>query len=117
MKAGWRPRRQPRWLLGLALLALGIAVAAVVAWDSSPASIARELESRRPVDVNSATFEEIVALPYISDKVARAIIESRPYAQPEDLLRVRGIGPKILQRIRPYVRTVPPPVDRPDQRH
>jgi competence protein ComEA len=57
----------------------------------------------RPVNVNEATLAQLDELPYVSPKVAAAIIEGRPYARPEDLLRVRGIGPKVLERIRPHI--------------
>lgn len=57
----------------------------------------------RPVDVNAATLTELQSLPYVSEKVATEIVRRRPYARPEDLLRVRGIGPKTLERIRPHI--------------
>jgi competence protein ComEA len=68
------------------------------------------------VDVNRATFAELNALPNVSDAVAQAIIDGRPYSSVDDLIRVYGIGPKTLERIRPYVKvdgsSLPPPTQR-----
>ncbi|RME82040.1 MAG: ComEA family DNA-binding protein, partial [Caldilineae bacterium] len=56
-----------------------------------------------PVDLNTATAEELEALPGIGPKTAEAIIEGRPYSAVDDLLRVKGIGEKTLEKLRPYV--------------
>lgn len=59
------------------------------------------------LDLNSATVEELVALPGIGPKRAQAIINLRSqqgrFRCIEDLLRVRGIGRKTLKLIEPYV--------------
>ena len=50
-------------------------------------------------------------LPGVGETLARRIVESRseagPFTELEALRRVRGIGPKTLERIRPYLRPVP----------
>ncbi len=62
----------------------------------------------RVVNVNRAGISELVALPGIGPKLARRILDLRkrrgPFRTPEDLLEVKGIGPKKLERIRPYLR-------------
>lgn len=59
------------------------------------------------VNVNRAGMEELMSLPYIGEVKARAIISYRdehgPFSSPGDLLNVKGIGPKTLERIRPYI--------------
>ena len=68
--------------------------------------IAPPLENREKlplVNINTASLAELDAFPYISAAKARAIIDGRPYASPEDLLKVRGIGPATLERIRPLI--------------
>ncbi len=56
------------------------------------------------VNINTATWEELSTLPGIGPKTAQAIIEFRdrhgPFRSPEDLLQVRGLGPKKLAAIR-----------------
>ncbi|MEZ0348015.1 MAG: ComEA family DNA-binding protein [Thermus sp.] len=57
-----------------------------------------------PVSLNRASLEELESLPGVGPVLARRIVEGRPYGRVEDLLRVKGIGPATLERLRPYVR-------------
>jgi len=63
------------------------------------------------VDVNSADWPEIMMLPDVGETLARRIVESRenegPFLAHEDLLRVKDVGPKTLQRIQPYLLPIP----------
>ena len=52
------------------------------------------------VDVNSATLGKLTELPGIGKKIGQAIIDGRPYAKIEDLLKVKGIGKKKLAKIK-----------------
>lgn len=60
-----------------------------------------------PINLNQATAEGLTRLPGIGEKLAGRIIEDRdkrgPYKKPEDLLRISGIGPKLLNKITPYL--------------
>jgi competence protein ComEA len=59
------------------------------------------------VDLNQATAEALDRLPGIGPALAGRIVESRrtdgPFRRADDLLRVRGIGPVLLERLRPLV--------------
>lgn len=68
----------------------------------------REENPSFPVNVNTATVQELDAIPYVSSTVAEAIIAHRPYASHEDLLKVPGIKERMLERIRPYTSVEPP---------
>ncbi len=63
------------------------------------------------VDINDADWPELSQLPGVGETIARRIVESRDaggrFADLEELRRVRGIGPKTLERIRPYLRPIP----------
>lgn len=56
-----------------------------------------------PIDINRATEQELRQLPGIGPTLARRIIEARPFQRVEDLRRVRGIGAKTLDRLRPFI--------------
>ena len=59
-----------------------------------------------PIDVNAADAAELVRIPGVGPVTAQSILAARadrPFASVNDLDRVRGIGPKILEKIRPYV--------------
>ena len=58
------------------------------------------------IDVNHATAAELRNLPGIGPTLSQRIVEARakqPFQKVEDLRRVRGIGAKTLERLRPYV--------------
>ena len=61
-----------------------------------------------PVNVNRAQIKELEQITGVGPVLASRIVASRqrlgPFRGPEDLLRVPGIGPAVLQRIRARVR-------------
>jgi competence protein ComEA len=64
------------------------------------------------VDVNAASELELTLLPGIGPGLARRIAETRTrvgrFNGPEDLRKIRGIGPKTLEAMLPAVRFGPP---------
>jgi competence protein ComEA len=81
----------------------------VTRWGTVPIEIdrlpQRQVEYR--IDVNSATWVEWGQLEGIGDSLARRIVADReqngPFGSIDELRRVKGIGPKTLERIRPWV--------------
>jgi competence protein ComEA len=59
------------------------------------------------ININTATLEQLVALPGIGPATAEKILafrkENGPFEAADDLLEVSGIGPRKLARIRPYL--------------
>jgi endonuclease/exonuclease/phosphatase family metal-dependent hydrolase len=55
------------------------------------------------IDVNSASQAALESLPGIGPVIAARIIAGRPYRRIDDLIRVKGIGPKRLAQIRTLV--------------
>ncbi len=60
-----------------------------------------------PVDLNSASIDELASLPGIGPVLATRIIEARPFASVAELRGVRGIGPKKMEKLRQRARTMP----------
>jgi len=78
-------------------------------WNTTPVEI-EHLERRQfdfRIDVNSATWVEWNQLDGIGDALARRIVDDReqngPFRSIDDLRRVKGIGPKTLEKLRPWL--------------
>lgn len=67
----------------------------------------RPLTPGERLDPNRASALELDRLPGVGPAVADALVRSReeagPFLRPEDLLRVRGVGPSTLARIAPHL--------------
>lgn len=59
------------------------------------------------VNINTADATQLALLPGIGPKAADSIIEYRKsagdFTSIDDLVRVKGIGPKTLEKLRPYL--------------
>jgi competence protein ComEA len=60
-----------------------------------------------PVNLNTATLTELMQLPRVGPRTAERILAFRrehgPFQRPEELMNVKGIGPKAFQRLQPYI--------------
>ncbi len=97
----------------LLLVAVGLAVA--VAVRASRPMDRRDLPVRDAavsIDINSAGAADLSLLPGVGPAIAERIIEDRrehgAYESVAQLQRVRGIGPRTMERIVPFVRCTPP---------
>jgi competence protein ComEA len=107
----WRRRDQIVFgsLLVVTLLLMGVHWARMSGLGMQPVNIdrhaAREFEFQ--LDINTANWVEWTQLDGIGDQLARRIVADRekngPFESVEDLNRVPGIGPKTLERLRPWV--------------
>ena len=95
--------RDYRQLPALAAAAPVAEVAPVVV-PAKPA--AKKAAAKKPaaaapaaVSINSASVDELAAVKGLSRAVAAAIVAGRPYATLADLKRVKGMGPKLLEKV------------------
>ena len=83
---------------------------------------AHELADR--IDPNTADWPTLASLPQVGPGLAKRIIDERlrfqsqhpntpPFQKPEDLLRVPGIGPAILNTLQPHLIFQRPPTTQP----
>ncbi len=60
-----------------------------------------------PIDLNSAGAADLDALPGIGPALAQRIVDYRqkngPFKQIDDIINVSGIGPKLLDRLKPHL--------------
>jgi DNA uptake protein ComE-like DNA-binding protein len=57
------------------------------------------------VNINTASDKELRSLPSIGYARADEIIAHRPYTSVDELSQVRGITPKVIDQLRPFVKT------------
>jgi competence protein ComEA len=110
-----RPRDQP----AVAVLAAGALVLLAATWwrhGGSRGGVvdidrAEPLVAKFQVDVNKANWPELIQLPGVGQTLAQRMITEREehgaFRDMDDLRRVRGVGPRTLERIKPYLLPIP----------
>jgi len=56
------------------------------------------------VSLNTATFRDVAAVKGISKKVAENIVAARPFTSLDELLNVKGVGAKLLKKVRQLIK-------------
>lgn len=94
----------------IALSPLGLSPAAVSAGASSetgPAVEASPAQPESPIDINTASVEELTQLPRVGEVTAERIVawreENGPFKSKEELMNVDGIGERTYELIEPHV--------------
>ncbi len=93
------------FLLGVASTLLFVHVLGSVRWGSRPLELDRAPLAYK-IDLNRASRAELLQVPAIGPALAERIDEHRQqqaFQSVDDLLKVRGIGPATLNRVRSWV--------------
>lgn len=96
--------------IALALVACLVVLGASLSAEAraAAASSADGAKAGQAIDINRASVEELTAIPGIGKSLAQRIVDFRdengPFKRVEDLLKIRGIGEKSLEKIRPHVK-------------
>ncbi|PHQ33549.1 competence protein ComEA [Rhodopirellula bahusiensis] len=100
---------------GLQLAVSLLVLLAAVSWMQTTSTRSQSEASGRSPDafpqlsiaLNSSDARELSLLPGIGPKLADRVVRHRdshgPFGSVEDLLAVHGVGPKLLQSLRPWV--------------
>jgi len=94
---------------------VGIVGLLLLAWFAVPFVAAAEAVKKPPetahvaaVDINEASATALAEVPGIGEVMAERIVawrkEHGPFERVEDLMKVKGIGEKSLEKLKPYLR-------------
>jgi competence protein ComEA len=81
--------------------------AAISRYSQKTKTANKKQTSEFPININLANEAQLVLIPGIGKSTAKKImnkrIEAGKYSSAEDLLKVKGIGPKKLEKIKEYI--------------
>jgi len=78
-----------------------------------PGALAKKKPPAHPININTAGATELQQVPGIGPSTAQKIVDTRKsygtFKSVDDLLAIRGIGPKKLEKMRKYLTVGKPP--------
>lgn len=85
-----------KFLTGIAMAMIGVGTISCQPGAPTEGSIR--------VNINTCTLTELETIPGIGTELAKLIVARRPYQSVDQLVDVKGIGEKSLDKLRPYVK-------------
>jgi comEA protein len=78
-----------------------------------PAALAKKKPPAHPININTAGASELQQVPGVGPSTAQKILDTRKsygtFKSVDDLLAIKGIGPKKLEKMRKYLTVGKPP--------
>lgn len=97
-------------LVAVLFTAVSLGMSPVLAQTSAPAKTdapakaktetKSDAKKKEPLDINSASEDELKALPGIGDAYAKKIVEGRPYARKDDLTKKKIVPQATYDKIK-----------------
>jgi competence ComEA-like helix-hairpin-helix protein len=85
----------------------------VLALSLGSAAFAKKKPPAHPINLNTATATDLQQVPGIGPSTAQKILDTRKsygaFKSVDDLLAIKGIGPKKLEKMRKYLTVAKPP--------
>ena len=109
----WQLKRNDQRVLALVASFLLLAMAGYWVWLGDQVEVDQQPPKtvQFQLDMNQAEWPEWTLMPEIGETLARRIVQYReangPFRTHEDIQKVRGIGPKTLDKMRPYLKPAP----------
>jgi DNA uptake protein ComE-like DNA-binding protein len=98
----WR-RARPELVERLETLDRAVQAVTAPPASRSPAGRPRAPAPTGPIDLNRATESELARLPGVGPVLASRITAARPFADVDELSRVKGVRRATLDRLRPHL--------------
>ncbi|HEY0702227.1 MAG TPA: helix-hairpin-helix domain-containing protein [Candidatus Acidoferrales bacterium] len=100
------------WRRNAAWFVLHAAVASFFFCAANAALAQKKIPPAEPLDLNSASAEQLQQIPGIGPVMAQSIVKFReksgPFQRVEDVLAIHGISKRVFAEIRPYLTVKPP---------
>ena len=100
-------------LVAVLFTVVSLGVSPVLAQTSAPAKTdapakaktetKSDAKKKEPLDINSASEDELKALPGIGDAYAKKIVEGRPYARKDDLTKKKIVPQATYNKIKDQI--------------